>query len=487
MIEPISLSRVAEIVHGQLHDHSLDQPSVTGVSIDTRTLKSGDLFIAIKGPRFDGHAYLRQAHSAGAVAALTEHYVTDAPLPQIVVESTEKALGLLGAANRNSFSGCLVGVTGSCGKTSVKEMLMAIFSEAGPTLATEGNLNNALGTPLTLLKINADHQFAVVEMGTSAPGEIEYIANMGHPDISLITNAAETHLADLKTVEGVAWEKGFILDALPATGIAVLNLDDRFYSEWLDRVLKENNRRAVSFSDKNIEADCFASDVEPNQAGTRFTLNIRGNNKQSEPGLEPGLEPGKVERISIQLSFWGRYQVANACCAAAVAAASGLPLDIIACGLENARPYQRRGQRFTHASGAVLIDETYNANPKATLAAIDQLVDCGGKTIMVFGDMLDLGEISDERHRDIGRYARDQGIDQLLSYGSSARLASEAFGAGQHFEEKSELIAWLDAQLQSAADEKPDENVAVMVKGSKGMKMLDIVQALSGPDYKGDA
>ncbi|KEI72508.1 UDP-N-acetylmuramoyl-tripeptide--D-alanyl-D-alanine ligase [Endozoicomonas elysicola] len=475
MIESISLSRLAEIVHGQLHDHLLDQPSVTGVSIDTRTLKSGDLFIAIKGPRFDGHAYLRQAHSAGAVAALTEHFVTDAPLPQIVVENTEKALGLLGAANRNSFSGCLVGVTGSCGKTSVKEMLMAIFSEAGPTLATEGNLNNALGTPLTLLKINADHQFAVVEMGTSAPGEIEYIANMGRPDISLITNAAETHLADLKTVEGVAWEKGFILDALPANGIAVLNLDDRFYREWFDRVLKETDRRVVSFSNQNTEADCFASDVEPNQVGTRFTLNIRGNNKQSESE--------KVEQVSIQLSFWGRYQVANACCAAAVAAASGLPLDIIACGLENARPYQRRGQRFTHASGAVLIDETYNANPKATLAAIDQLVDCGGKKIMVFGDMLDLGEISDERHQDIGRYAREQGIDQLLSYGPSARLASEAFGAGLHFEEKSELIAWLDAQLQSSLDEK----VAVMVKGSKGMKMLDIIQALAGADYKGDA
>ncbi len=479
MIEAMSLTMIAEIVNGQLHDHLLDQPSVTGVSIDTRTLKSGDLFIAIKGPRFDGHAYLRQAHSAGAVAALTEHYVTDAPLPQIVVENTEKALGLLGAANRNSFSGCLVGVTGSCGKTSVKEMLMAIFSEAGPTLATEGNLNNALGTPLTLLKINADHQFAVVEMGTSAPGEIEYIANMGRPDISLITNAAETHLADLKTVEGVAWEKGFILDALPATGIAVLNLDDRFYSEWLDRVLKENNRRVVSFSGKNTEADCFASKVEPNQFGIRFTLNICGRNKQPESELEPR----KVELSPIQLSFWGRYQVTNACCAAAVAAACGVPLDIIVRGLENTRPYQRRGQRFTHVSGALLIDETYNANPKATMAAIDQLVDCGGRTIMVFGDMLELGEISDERHQDIGRYAREQGVDRFLSYGSSARLASEAFGDGQHFEEKSELISWLDATLKNS----PDKTVSVMVKGSTGMKMLDIVQALAGPDYKGDA
>nr|MDT0252994.1 UDP-N-acetylmuramoyl-tripeptide--D-alanyl-D-alanine ligase [Endozoicomonas sp.] len=364
MIEPMSLAMIAEIVNGQLSDHLSGQPSVTGVSIDTRTLKHGDLFIAIKGPRFDGHEYLKQAHSVGAVAALTEHYVADAPLPQIVVENTEKALGLLGAANRNRFSGCLVGVTGSCGKTSVKEMLMAIFSEAGSTLATEGNFNNALGTPLTLLKINADHQFAVVEMGTSSPGEIKYIADMGRPDISLITNAAETHLADLKSVEGVAWEKGFILDALPSNGIAVLNLDDRFYSEWFDRVLKESNRRVVSFSGKNAEAECFASGIEPNEDGTGFTLHIREKNKQPEPE--------RAEQKSVQLSFWGRYQVNNACCAAAVAAACGLSLDMIVRGLENARPYERRGQRFTHVTGAVLIDETYNANPEATLAAIDQ-------------------------------------------------------------------------------------------------------------------
>lgn len=479
MIKPMPLSMVAEIVNGQLHDHLSDQQSVTGVSIDTRTLKLGDLFIAIKGPRFDGHDYLAQARSAGAVAVLTDHLVSDVALPQIVVPDTEKALGLLGAANRNAFKGSLVGVTGSCGKTSVKEMLMAIFSEAGSTLATEGNLNNALGTPLTLLKINAGHQFAVVEMGTSSPGEIEYIANMGRPDISLITNAAETHLADLKSVEGVAWEKGFILNALPSSGTAVLNLDDRFYSEWSDRVLKDLNRRVVSFSGMQSEADCFASDIEPNQSGTRFALHLRGENKQPEPELEPERE----EQKSVQLSFWGRYQVTNACCAAAVAKACGLPLDIIARGLENARPYQRRGQRFTHASGAVLIDETYNANPKATLAAINQLVDCGGNTIMVFGDMLDLGEISDERHQDIGRYAREQGVDQFLSYGPSARLASEAFGGGRHFEEKSELIVWLGAQLQSSLNDE----VAVMVKGSKGMKMLDIIQALAGSDYKGDA
>ena len=468
MIEAMSPAKIAEIVGGQLFDlhpdrSGLSGPLVTGVSIDTRTLRAGDLFIAIKGPHFDGHDYLEAAHAAGAVAALTEHYVASAPLVQIVVTSTEQALGQLGAANRQRFTGALIGVTGSCGKTSVKEMLLAIFQEAGPTLATEGNLNNALGVPLTLLKIAQSHQFAVVEMGTSSPGEIAYIANLGRPTIALITNAAETHLADLKSVAGVAREKGFILEAVAEHGVAVLNLDDPFYDQWRERV--PSGRRIVSFSAQNPQADCYASDIEPNEQGTRFTLHAHGRQRP------------------LQLSFWGRYQVANACCAAAVALAQGLSLDIIVQGLENARPYLRRGQRFKRASGAVVIDETYNANPKATLAAIDQLVDCGGVTVMVFGDMLELGDISDQRHGDIGRYARERGVDHFFSYGASARLASEAFGQGQHFADKGDLIVALEALLQRVGG-----GAAVMVKGSKGMKMLDIIQALVGSaeNNKGD-
>lgn len=465
MMEPMLLAEIAEIVGGQLYELPTDQAMATGISIDTRTLTAGDLFVAIKGPHFDGHDYLEAARAGGAVAALTERYVANASLTQIVVASTEHALGRLGAANRQRFAGCLMGVTGSCGKTSVKEMLLAIFQEAGATLATEGNLNNALGVPLTLLKITSSHQFAVVEMGTSSPGEIDYIARLGQPNIALITNAAETHLADLKSVAGVAWEKGFILEALAEQGTAVLNLDDPFYQQWQERV--PVGCRIVSFSVQNPQADCYASEIEPNEQGTRFTLHVNGKQRK------------------LQLSFWGRYQVGNACCAAAVALAQGLSLDIIVQGLENARPYLRRGQRFKHASGAVVIDETYNANPKATFAAIDQLVDCGGETFMVFGDMLELGGVSDERHRDVGRYAKEQGIDHFLSFGPSARLASEAFGHGQHFADKRELFIALEAQLQASRD---NDGVAVMVKGSKGMKMLDIIQALvgAGNNNKGD-
>ena len=457
MTRIFTLSMLAELLGGTLHGEDAE---INGLSIDTRTLKDGNLFIAIKGPRFDGHGYLQQALEAGAVGAVTQEKINSS-LPQIVVADTEKALGLIGAANRDGFDGTLIGVTGSCGKTSVKEMLRAIFSEQARTLATEGNLNNAFGTPLTLFRLEQAHRYAVIELGTSSPGEIDYISRMSRPDISLITNADETHLADLKSVEGVAYEKGFILDALSDEGIAVLNLGDRFYDQWRQRALDHSGRKVISFSLSDSEADCYASDVISAGAGVRFTLHVQ---RQAVP---------------VQLAFWGRHQVLNACCSAAVALAAHLPLDIIVQGLENARPYQRRGQRFTHASGAMLIDETYNANPRATFAAIDQLADCSGETIMVLADMLELGDVSDARHTEVGKYARERGIHRFLSFGSSAKLASKAFGNGLHFDDRVELAKWLENHMSP--------ETTVLVKGSRGMKMLDVIRTLAGSDYKGEA
>lgn len=457
MTRIFTLSMLAELLDGTLYG---DDAEINGLSIDTRTLREGNLFVAIKGLRFDGHGYLSKACEAGAAGAVTQEKI-DCPLPQIVVTDTEKALGMIGAANRDGFSGTLIGVTGSCGKTSVKEMLLAVFSEQASTMATEGNLNNAYGTPLTLFRLEQKQRYAVIELGTSSPGEIDYISRMSRPDISLITNADETHLADLKSVEGVAYEKGFILDALNENGTAVLNLDDRFYKQWYQRVLKYPGREIINFSLSNPKADCHASNIVSTKTGMRFTLHAQ--NRSAE----------------VKLAFWGRHQVLNACCSAAVALAAHLPLDIIVQGLENARPYQRRGQRFTHASGAMLIDETYNANPRATLAAVDQLSDCAGETVMVLGDMLDLGEVSDARHREVGGYARKQGISHFLSFGDSAKLASEAFGNGLHFDSKDELTRWLENHLSP--------QTTVLVKGSRGMKMLDVIRALAGSDYKGEA
>ena len=284
---------------------------------------------------------------------------------------------------------------------------------------------------------------------------------MSRPDISLITNADETHLADLVSVEGVAHEKGFILDALNPEGVAVLNRDDRFFDQWRQRVMRRPDRKVISFSYSDSAADCYASGVQTTSEGMSFTLHV---GEQSRP---------------VQLTFWGKHQVLNACCATAVAMAANLPLDIIVQGLQNARPYQRRGQRFTLPGGAVLIDETYNANPKATLAAIDQLADCAGRTIMVLGDMLDLGTVSDARHIEVGEYAKQSGINDFLSFGPSAKIACEAFGKGHHFDDKETLVNWLNAHLA--------EGVTALVKGSRGMKMLDVIRALAGPEYKGEA
>ncbi len=470
MIKPFTLDEIAHHLEGQLLGSERSNKEITGISIDTRSLNEGELFIAIKGPHFDGHRYLAQAEQAGARAAVVERRIDDTSLPQILVKDTFQALGQLGSLNREQFQGVLLAVTGSCGKTSVKEMLAAILSEQSNVLSTRGNLNNGFGVPLTLFQIEAAHDAAVIELGTSSPGEINYIAKMARPAVAIITNAAEAHLADLKSVEGVAYEKGFILDSLGNNGIAVLNRDDAFFQQWFERTKTVAGRKIVSFGIDNPEADCYATNIKTADNGMKFDLHL---NKQKRP---------------ISLAFWGQHQVANACCAAIAAAAVGIGLDIIVQGLENARPYQRRGLRYQLAPAEykkciVVFDETYNANPKATLAAVDLLADCSGDTVMVFGDMLDLGSASEERHKDVGSYARTQGVDYFVSFGEKARLASQEFGEkGRHFESKAALTSWIKALMKNDSEEK----MSVLVKGSRGMEMLDVVRSLVGPEYEGE-
>ena len=463
MIRPFYLSELAVVLGAEL----IGQDRViTGISIDTRSLKPGELFIAIKGPNFDGHAYLHSAMEAGAAGVLVQDATSADGLSSIVVSDTFAALGKLGEFNRSLFHGPVVAITGSCGKTSVKEMLAAVLNEAGETLATKGNLNNCFGAPLTLFGLCDKHRFAAVELGTSSPGEIEYIANLTSPDMAVITNAAETHLDELKTVAGVAHEKGFILDALSETGVAVLNRDDPFFNEWASRTLSDHeHRRVLSFSGQDVRADCFASDLESTCDGMKFKLHLAGEGR------------------TLTIAFWGEHQVQNACCAAVTAHATGLALDKIVQGLENARPYQRRGQRFQLDETTLVIDETYNANPKATLAAVDQLADCNGHTVMVLGDMLDLGDVSVQRHLDVGEYARTRGVGFFAAYGSASHNAVRGYGEGaRHFEDKEFLSNWLKCLLRQLKDEQK----TVLVKGSRGMGMLDIVRSLVGPDYKGE-
>ena len=463
MIRAYQLSELATELDGRLCGKDL---CISGISIDSRSVRSGELFVAIKGPNFDGHAYATKALESGAAAALVQELPVDpGDGSYILVSDTSKALGQLGAFNRNQVGIPFLAITGSCGKTSVKEMLAAILEQQGPALATRGNLNNAFGVPLTLFSVEADNQFAVIELGTSSPGEIGYISELTRPDVSVITNAAETHLDGLINVAGVAQEKGFILDSLSPSGAAVLNLDDTFFNDWVQRTLSSGQRQVLSFSLCNPKADGYASDIETTTEGMRFTLNLSG------------------EARTLKIAFWGQHQVQNACCAAVAAFAAGIGLDKIVQGLENARPYQRRGQRFALDDRTLLIDETYNANPKATLAAVDQLAESEGHRIMVLGDMLDLGEVSQQRHRDVGAYARNKGVETFIALGDASRQAVSAYGSGgRHFETKESLVDW----LRSLLAELDALTVTVLVKGSRGMGMLDIVRSLVGSDYKGE-
>ncbi|GAA4648571.1 UDP-N-acetylmuramoyl-tripeptide--D-alanyl-D-alanine ligase [Kistimonas scapharcae] len=434
-----------------------DDACFSDVSIDTRTLKPGQLFVAISGPNFDGHDYVAAALDKGAAGAVVSCQPEGVKGPLLRVADTRIALGQIGAFNRQRFNGVVMGITGSSGKTSTREMIAAICCEAGETLATEGNLNNDFGVPVILSRLEERHQYAVIEMGTNHPGEIDYVARLAAADIALITNASEAHLSGLGSLAGVVVEKGAIFDSLPADGTAILNTDDPACGEWLERVQQQPARKVLRFSLTNQQADCYASEIRSLDDGMHFTLHMGS------------------ESANVHLHFWGEHQVANACAAAAVALSAGLSLSIIVQGLETAQPYLRRGQRFRGQKGALVIDESYNANPASTRAAIDVLAACQGEKILVLGDMAELGDQAESEHHLMGQYAREAGIDVLMTYGEQSRLIQEGWGgAGAHFPAKTLLIDELLPRLGA--------EVAVLVKGSMSMGMNEVVRACKKPE-----
>lgn len=446
MIGKVSLAQLAQAIDAELIGN--DAPVSGSICIDSRSLEKGQIFVALSGIHVDGHVYAAFAFEAGAVACVVEKKQTVSGA-QLIVNDARKALLQLGRFNRNRFNGLLVGLTGSCGKTSVKEMLAAIFTQAAPTLATQGNLNNDLGMPMTLSRLTSEHALAVIEMGTSGPGEIGLLTQIAQPQISIITNAEAAHLEGLISVEGVAQEKGAILDSLPVDGTAILNRDSRFFSEWQERAGKRQ-AETISFSLANEEADVYASDIIHKKDGSDFTLHCLGKS------------------LPVSLAFWGAHQVMNACTAAAAAIAAGISPEIIVKGLHEVKPYERRGKRFIGAKGALIIDESYNANPASTRAAIDMLAACQGRRIFVMGDMGELAAERERAHRDMGSYARQKGIEQLITYGESSQLAAESFG--------SEAVPFLDkALLNNYLYTHLSPRATVLVKGSNGMKMNEIV------------
>lgn len=431
-----------------------------GVCTDSRNLQQGDLFIALKGERFDGHEYIRSAMSFGAVAAMVDAGwpMQDLGLPLLRVENTRLALGSLARAWRRQNNVPLVAITGSNGKTTVKEMVAAIMraalgsgnNETGQEtlLATEGNLNNDIGVPLTLLKLRGQHRYAVIEMGMNHRGEIDYLSRMAEPDVALINNAQRAHLGLLGSVEAVAHAKGEIFAGLRPNGIALINGDDPYAYVWRELV---GPRKRIEFALS-----------QPAAVSARFSLTAYGSHIDF---ITP------LGEVSTQLQVPGVHNVRNALAACAVAVALEIAPVNISAGLRAFAGVKGRMQRKSGISGVQVIDDTYNANPDSVIAALDVLAQVPGQKIFVLGDMGEIGPDSVVLHASIGQAARERGIDRLFTLGELAPHAAAKFGNGAALYVRAEdLIASLRPILSN--------NVTVLIKGSRFMHMERIVDAL---------
>ena len=453
MLKALTLSELTNVLDARLisSDASFD-----GVSIDSRAITAGQLFIALTGPRFDGHDYLNDVAGKGAVAALVEREVPDSTLPQLLVKDTRQALGQLGALNRAAFTQPVAAITGSSGKTTVKEMLASILRTRGPVLATRGNLNNDLGAPLTLLELAPEHTAAVIELGASRLGEIAYTVGLTKPHVAILNNAGTAHVGEFGGPEKIVEAKGEIIDGLAADGIAVLNLDDKAFGIWK---LRAGARKVLTFSLSNPQADFHASDLSTDARGCpAFNLHT----------------PEGVEHV--QLNLLGTHNVANAMAAAAAAHALGVSRFGIATGLGAVQPVKGRTVAQLAKNGMRVIDDTYNANPTSMCAAVDILAGFSGRTVLVLGDIGELGDWAEQGHRDVGEYARGK-VSALYAVGPNMVHAVNAFGKeAHHFGTQAELIQALDAEQ--------DTNTTILIKGSRSAAMENIVAALCGPSLE---
>ncbi len=425
----------------------------TGVSTDTRTLKAGELFVALRGPRFNANDFVAAAEAAGAAGAVVDAPV-ERPLPQIVVADTQTALTNSAAAWRAQFAIPVVGVAGSNGKTTVKEMTAAILGRAGTTLATLGNLNNHIGVPLTLHRLDASHRFAVVEIGANRAGEVADLVKVARPTVGLITNAGAEHLEGFGSLEGVARAEGEMVAGLDGNATAVINADDAFASMWRGMA-----RGRVTTFGVAQPADFSASDIHTAIDGSGFVTRFK---LRAPAGVMP-----------IDLHLAGGHNVLNALCAAAAATAAGASLDEVRAGLATMRPVPGRLQFKTAPSGAWIVDDSYNANPSSMKAGIEVLASVDARRWLVMGDMGELGSFADESHGEIGRFARNHRIDRLFATGPLSQLAVEAFGqGGEWFSDTETLARAVNAELT--------REVCVLVKGSRSNRLERVVEALVG-------
>jgi len=445
------LSEIAAIVGGQLVGGDL---AISAVSIDTRSLQAGQLYVAIKGERFDGNEFMPAAEQAGAAAAIV-HAKTDTDLPHIVVADSRLALAELAGAWRRKSNVNVVGVTGSNGKTTVKEMTAAILSVAGNTLFTQGNLNNDIGVPLTLLRLDETHRYAVIEMGANHPQEIAYTSGYAQADVVILNNAGAAHLEGFGSLDGVARAKGEIIETLKADGVAVLNRDDGYFDYWKSLAAA---RKTLSFGlheNADITAKNIKTELSTSVFRTVFQL----------------VTPEGETKAAINLA--GQHNVLNALAATSAALALGIRLPQIEQGLATVQPVKGRLRPLVGSLGNRIIDDTYNANASSLKAGLDVLMDCGGKPWLVLGAFGELGPETEVIHGDIGDMIKASGVTRLLATGDLARFAVERFGAGaDFFPSKDDLITALKQELTGEE--------TILIKGSRAQNMEHVVAALVG-------
>lgn len=416
---------------------------------DSRHVKAGDVFIALRGELADGHAFLKQAIDAGAVAVIVDHDV-DVSVPTFVVNDTLVAFQQLAKNYREQFDVKTIAVTGSCGKTTTRALLQSVFQQAGPTLASVGSYNNHFGVPLTLFQLDHTYEYFISEIGANHMGEIANLVPLVQPDVAIITNIGPAHLEGFGSLENTAKAKSEIYGGLVEGGVAIVNADDQF-SDFLCSV--NTQRRVVTFGIDHA-ADIMAAHVSLDVSGRpTFTLNL----------------PGECCEVTLQLL--GLHNVYNALAAAAAGFSLGLSVDQIKKGLEQAQSEQKRLNEYQILKNVTLIDDSYNANPLSTRAAIETLSHRSGQRILVLGDMLELGDEAVKMHGDVGTHAKAQGIDMLYCFGELSRYAAESFGTGAfHFQSREALIKSLRSQLTPGQ--------IILVKGSNSMRMFDVVEAL---------
>ncbi|MCX2781380.1 UDP-N-acetylmuramoyl-tripeptide--D-alanyl-D-alanine ligase [Microbulbifer thermotolerans] len=453
MISAISLQQLQTRFGGELINGSVQFEQVC---TDTRQLDSNALFVALKGERFDAHDFVGELEGQ-VLGLVVDREIPGSKLPQWRVADTTEALGQIGRMCREQFKGRVIAVTGSCGKTTVKEMLAAIFSQRHNPCVTRGNLNNQFGLPMTLFELTSDHDVLILEMGASGPDEIAYLCGIAKPQVSAVNNVMPAHVEGFGSVDAIARAKGKIYTGLETGGTAVVNADDDYANYWLERMPEGVHTLEVGLGHQwPIHADNIA--LDDNGCPT-FDLCIEG----------------LAHRVRLQLL--GEHNVHNALVAAGCAFAAGVPAAEIASGLQSLGGVAGRMQELCGIKGAAIIDDTYNANPGSVAAAIELLAQRRGKRVLVLGDMAELGADAEEMHRQMGELARERGLDALFTLGPLGAAASVAFSAGRHLP----LRSYRDRQpLIAALTHELNKNTTVLVKGSRSARMELVVQALCG-------